>query len=811
MTDRAMQPQSHSSDGHSPQPPCRFYLLGELRIAVAGEQQPAPPYRTHGLLASLLLHPHPQRRDRLIGQLYPEMPESAGRRRLSDLLWLLRRAMPALPLETTVREVHLPAESRWLDVEAFEGAAASDELRDWLVALDLYRGDLLETAYDDWLLEHREALYLEYVRLLHRASAQLLGSRQFERAVALAERLVAVEPYDEKALRTLMEGYRAIGRRGAALAVYEQFVARVADEFGVEPDPATLALAETIRRPDVASGADAGLLPADESSPEALLRRGREALEGGQRAVVEEVIERLRAGDFPHHADDACLLEIDLVIFYEEYARAGELLAACGGRRAPALARAAALSLATHDLAEAHSLASEALMLAHEAQDQQSELDALLVLAQTQRVQGRIVQAERSAEQASNLARATASPKGMVRASLVQGHGQILQGRYTQAMSLFREARYWAGEHGLRRLRADALRGISIVHCHRSQPLAALTSQLEELSIWRDLGLRSHEASALQNLATTYDHLGRSADSQRALEVAQKICEELGEPVRAAINQYHLAGNLLYQDDALAPRSIELARGALAIFRAHGQAGWEATALRWLGYAQWVGGRHADALESFEQAYQMHEQLGELGVLPELLAYQGLAHHGANSCEHAIDFTRRALWALAGGEVSDEVVPEIYYAHAVALAACGDDEQAGVYFRRAYGKLIDAAAGLEDEAARQTFFQHSPTTRRLMQEVYRRGIASPPTSGIISRQLPATRDAGLIRVKWTVDAGPADAVLRQSEGAIALRRSRLSRLIREAESQGASPTVAQLAEALGVSPRTIQRDLATRQ
>ena len=62
-----------------------------------------------------------------------------------------------------------------------------------------------------------------------------------------------------------------------------------------------------------------------------------------------------------------------------------------------------------------------------------------------------------------------------------------------------------------------------------------------------------------------------------------------------------------------------------------------------------------------------------------------------------------------------------------------------------------------------------------------------------------------------MDAGPADMVLRQSQGAIALRRSRLSRLLREAESQGASPTVAQLAEALGISPRTIQRDLAAGQ
>ncbi len=63
-------------------------------------------------------------------------------------------------------------------------------------------------------------------------------------------------------------------------------------------------------------------------------------------------------------------------------------------------------------------------------------------------------------------------------------------------------------------------------------------------------------------------------------------------------------------------------------------------------------------------------------------------------------------------------------------------------------------------------------------------------------------------VRWTVDAGPADAALKHAQGAIALRRARLARLLREAELQGARPIVAQLAEALDVSPRTVKRDLA---
>ena len=809
MTDRAVPPQQQTQSGPPADIPFQFGLLGEMRITCEGGLLPLPPYRARSLLAALLLAPHAQRRDQLIGLLFPNLPESTGRRRLSDLLWLLRRWMPNLPLESTTQEILLPASSRWLDVEAFELGCASVDASRWLDALNLYRGDLLEGVYDDWLLERKEALYLEYVRLLHRTCDALLARRQFEQVLPLAERLLQAEPCDEKALHMLMQVYQSTGRRGAALAAYEQFVALVADEFDAEPGPATRALADAIR---VARPARRAAPPPDllvETEPERLLARGRDALLRGERDTVEDCIERLSALASEQARRGAWLLDIDLALFFEEHARAERLISSYSGRRAPILTRSAALALERHDTPAAHAAASEGLMLAHEEQDQQSEVEALLLLAQAQREGGQTVQAERSAERALQLARELSSSLATTQALLVIGHGQVLQGRYSQALSLFQEARFLAHEHHLRRHLGEALRGISLVQCHGSAMLKALNTQQEELSIWRDLGLRSREATTLHSLATIYDYLGRTADSLRALEQAREICAELGEPIRLAINQYHLAGNSLYHSDALAPRAIHLTRQALATFQAHNQSGWEATVLRWLGYALWVDERHADALATYQQAYALHERLGELGVLPELLAYQGLAHIGLGEYEKASELTRRALWTLAQGQVSDEVVPEIYYAHAMALDARGEAEQAGIYFRRAYQKLLDAARQLDSEEARQAFFQHNPTTRRLMGEIYRRDIAPSPESGLVTRRLPSARGEGLVRVTWTLDAGPPDVVLKQAQGAIALRRRRLSRLLDEADTQGAAPTIAHLAETLGVSVRTIQRDLAT--
>jgi DeoR/GlpR family transcriptional regulator of sugar metabolism len=58
-------------------------------------------------------------------------------------------------------------------------------------------------------------------------------------------------------------------------------------------------------------------------------------------------------------------------------------------------------------------------------------------------------------------------------------------------------------------------------------------------------------------------------------------------------------------------------------------------------------------------------------------------------------------------------------------------------------------------------------------------------------------------VSWTVSAPEDEAVVDKT----LLRRQRLRRLLQQAENQGAAPTDDDLARALGVSRRTILRDL----
>lgn len=73
------------------------------------------------------------------------------------------------------------------------------------------------------------------------------------------------------------------------------------------------------------------------------------------------------------------------------------------------------------------------------------------------------------------------------------------------------------------------------------------------------------------------------------------------------------------------------------------------------------------------------------------------------------------------------------------------------------------------------------------------------------RSLSETRQ---VEVVWTVNGGKADMEILSSQGRVALRRVRIQRLLDEALEQGGVASQEDLAQALQVTLRTIQRDFA---
>ena len=224
-------------------------LFGELELQLGDVRLPRlESARARSLLAYLLLNRDaPQSRERLAFLLWPDSTESQARTNLRHLIHTLRRTGPELDqfLDVTPQTLWWRQDtSSWVDVAAFEaaGSAASaagistqhelDELRR---AIALYRGDLLDGCYDEWVLDVRERFRESYMAQLQRLAVILADDGEHVEAIRVGRELLRCDPLREDTYRLLMRMHAAAGDRATAVRLYHECVSTLDRELDVEP------------------------------------------------------------------------------------------------------------------------------------------------------------------------------------------------------------------------------------------------------------------------------------------------------------------------------------------------------------------------------------------------------------------------------------------------------------------------------------------------------------------------------------------------------------------------------------------------
>jgi DNA-binding SARP family transcriptional activator len=243
------------------------HLLGRFQVRldeVAVRDWPSG--RGRSLFKYLVTHRDPwPRREQLMDAFWPEATPAAARNSLNVAVHGLRRAfraaaeVPVVVLEDGTYRLG-PQLRLWLDTDEFErhvaggrrleaagdpdGAAAEYER-----ALALYQGDFLaDDPYEDWPVMTREHLLLAYLDVLDRLGGLYLAHGQHGACVALGRLLVQRDPCHEGGHRRLMRCFARQGQPHLALRQYQACADALDRELGVDPDPATVALATQIRR-----------------------------------------------------------------------------------------------------------------------------------------------------------------------------------------------------------------------------------------------------------------------------------------------------------------------------------------------------------------------------------------------------------------------------------------------------------------------------------------------------------------------------------------------------------------------------------
>jgi DNA-binding SARP family transcriptional activator len=197
----------------------------------------------------------------------------------------------------------------WLDLAAAAELTAEAERRlearnptAALAAALSARGLLALTLTDDdvWLEHQRLAVSRLAARSGHLVARAALLAGDLATGVEAAEQLVALDPYDEEALRLAMAGLSAQGRTSSALALHEQIRSQLADDLGVSPSPATDAAHRAVLKglpipdvdvaPRIQHGADTGIAHLFDRAEQldALHRLFQFAADGGPTVAVIE-------------------------------------------------------------------------------------------------------------------------------------------------------------------------------------------------------------------------------------------------------------------------------------------------------------------------------------------------------------------------------------------------------------------------------------------------------------------------------------------------------------------------------------------
>src|SRR5215212_6130569 len=252
----------------------RAWLLGGFRVSVGSRAiaQDAWHLKKAAVLVKLLaLAPgHRLHREQAMDILWPG---SGSRVASNSLRSTLHAARKVLDQDAGSRYLASDKESLvlcpegelWVDVDAFEGAAArrGKDPAAYRAAIELYAGELLpEDRYEGWVENRREGLRQLYLALLFEVARVYEENGEYERGIEALRRVVAEETTLEEAHAALMRLQAISGRPEMALAQYERLRDTLSRGLGTRPAASSRRL-----RDEIATGVFAPPIPSLTSAP----------------------------------------------------------------------------------------------------------------------------------------------------------------------------------------------------------------------------------------------------------------------------------------------------------------------------------------------------------------------------------------------------------------------------------------------------------------------------------------------------------------------------------------------------------------
>ena len=240
--------------------PVRVKLLGGFSVMVGARTVDGSEWRLRkaaALVKLLALAPdHRLHREQVMDTRWPQLGKGAASNNLRRTLYTARRVLGPSDGSRYLASGEgwlglCPEGSLWVDVDAFEAAAAAArrecEPAAYRAALELYAGELLPAdRYEAWAEGKRGEIRRLRLDLLVELAGACERRGEYGAAVEALRRVTTEEPAREEAHAGLMRLYALAGRQAEALRQYELLEETLARELGAEPGASSRALREEI-------------------------------------------------------------------------------------------------------------------------------------------------------------------------------------------------------------------------------------------------------------------------------------------------------------------------------------------------------------------------------------------------------------------------------------------------------------------------------------------------------------------------------------------------------------------------------------
>ncbi|MEX2200560.1 MAG: BTAD domain-containing putative transcriptional regulator [Dongiaceae bacterium] len=236
----------------------RLTLLGEPQLADADGAEIAVPSRKSLALLAFLAAARGQSagREKLMGLLWGDRFDQQARQSLRQTLYSLRKLLGPLgedAIGVTGDNVSLNGAIVRTDLAEFERLASASDPESLGAAMQLYRGPLMagfairDAGFSEWLEAERTRLQDLASAVLYRLGKHYKATGRYEEAMAIARRLLDLNPLREKSHRLIMRIHAKSGDRSQALLQYQRCAELLHKELGVEPDFITIRTYEEIK------------------------------------------------------------------------------------------------------------------------------------------------------------------------------------------------------------------------------------------------------------------------------------------------------------------------------------------------------------------------------------------------------------------------------------------------------------------------------------------------------------------------------------------------------------------------------------